>query len=115
MRPRTFGRSAEPRRWTATDRRYSSYRWRKVRELVLRRDRRTCWAAGCDREANVCDHRTPVYPGMPDSAFFDPAGLRASCRAHNLARALLRDDELTRATTSGVITRDYSRPRPKVF
>lgn len=103
-----YGQSTAPKRrgWTTTDPRYGSYRWRvKTRPIVLRRDRYRCWAAGCERKADVCDHVKPVYPGMPDLEFYGLHNLRASCRAHNLARALLSDAELGGTSTSGPYTR----------
>ena len=73
---------------------------------------------GCDRYANVCDHIRAVYPGMPDRGFFDPKNLRASCRAHNLARGYTGPDfeaqfgmvdRRSPLASSGVVTRDYTR------
>ena len=70
-----------------SDRRYKSPRWRRVRLRVLARDAYRCRIVpGCDAHANVADHIQPVYPGMPDSLFFDPRNLRAGCRRHNVAR-----------------------------
>ena len=89
-----------------TDPRYRTARWQKVRLAVLRRDRWACQVEpGCPYPASVCDHVTPVVIGVTtDAAFFDPSGLRGSCRAHNLARpvldataAALRGEELPEA------------------
>lgn len=110
----------------ATDRRYHGARWRKLREQILRRDGYRCRiVAGCDLRANVADHVTPVYPGMSDAEFFDPANLRAGCWPHNRARAFeavaRRRVGLARvgvtpmprgvrqASTSRVVTGDYTR------
>jgi hypothetical protein len=69
------------------DRRYGLARWTKVRLRVLVRDAWRCRIVpGCTRPATVADHIEPVYPGMPDSLFFDPRNLRAACRDHNIAR-----------------------------
>lgn len=38
--------------------------------------------------ASVAGHIIPTYPGMPDSLFFDPMNLRASCKPHNTARGV---------------------------
>jgi hypothetical protein len=75
-----------------------------------------CWVRDCYRPGDVADHIRPVYPGMPDSEFYDWSNLRPSCRRHNLfkghAEALARE-------TSGVVTSDYSRARlqagPTIF
>lgn len=73
-----------------TDLRYSNRRWRTVRLRVLARDGEACMIeAGCPFRATVADHIVPVYPGMPDSEFYDPTNLRASCRGHNLARPII--------------------------
>jgi len=71
----------------ATDPRYRTKRWQRLRLQVLRRDLWQCQIVpGCEREANVCDHVRAVTDDMPDSLFFDPANLRAACRHHNTRR-----------------------------
>lgn len=67
---------------------YNTKRWQTLRLAVLRRDLYRCWVAGCQVMANVADHINPVYPGMPDAEFYDPANLRASCKRHNTARGV---------------------------
>lgn len=84
-------RAARPRQSAhtkkSTDYRYGTHRWKRTRLAVIRRDLGICRiVAGCPTPANVADHITPVYPGMPDSLFFDMRNLRAACRQHNLAR-----------------------------
>ena len=70
-----------------TDKRYKLKRWTDLRLRVLRRDLWACQLVpGCPWPATVADHIIAVYPGMPDSEFFDPANLQASCREHNLAK-----------------------------
>lgn len=73
---------------TRRDPRYSGAKWRKVRLAVLRRDLYRCWVVNCEVAGNVADHINPVYLGMPDSEFFDPQNLRASCKRHNTARGV---------------------------
>jgi hypothetical protein len=79
--------------------------------------------------ADVADHISPVYPGMPDSEFFSERNLRASCRPHNIARGfaagLERDlagapETVTRPRfgparlpRTRVITADYTRREPE--
>jgi hypothetical protein len=70
-----------------TDRRYSSPKWKRVRLIVLDRDRH-CYVVNCPELANVADHILPVYPGMPDSEFYALTNLRASCKRHNTARGV---------------------------
>ena len=70
-------------------RRYGTYRWKQLRLQVLRRDHYVCRVVpGCVRRATVADHVNPVYPGMSDAEFHDPANLRAACGPHNLWRGL---------------------------
>jgi hypothetical protein len=122
-----YGQAPKPkgRRWNASDPRYGSYRWRiRTRLPVLRRDGWRCWVQGCEAKGDVADHIRPVYPGMPDSEFFDQSRLRASCRAHNIARAYtgteheaafgMVDRRRRPAARTSVITRDYTR-KPKVW
>ena len=70
------------------DKRYGSQRWKRIRRQVLARDLWRRWALECGVSASVADHIEPVYDGMPDSLFFDPSNLRASCRRHNWARGV---------------------------
>ena len=57
------------------------HRWRKVRLVVLMRDRRRChW---CGRYATQVDHLTPRALG---GARYDLANLVASCAPCNLSR-----------------------------
>ena len=118
---RSYGQppARKRRRWSSTDRRYSTYRWRvKTRLPVLRRDRYRCWVVGCDRYADVCDHIDPVGPFTTDAEFFDQRRLRASCRSHNLARGYAGPDfeeqfgmvdRRPRPRARAVITGDYTR------
>jgi hypothetical protein len=82
------------------DRRYKSSRWRRVRLIVLARDSYRCYVQHCMQYANHCDHINAVYPGMPDSEFFGPHNLRASCRRHNTARGVAA--RLEREVAEGV-------------
>jgi len=70
------------------DKRYGSRRWKATRLRVLHRDLWACFVPGCGVSASVADHIIPVYPGMPNSWFFDEANLRASCKRHNTARGV---------------------------
>src|SRR4051812_9970880 len=118
--PRTGGRSRR------TEDRYHGYRWTKLARAIRRRDP-VCWVPGCGRATDAADHITPVYAGMPDAEFYDPANLRGSCQGHNLMRGLdaakveregrffnrtqnarLRRDDLSPRSTS-VVTGDYTR------
>ena len=53
---------------------------------MLIRDLWRCWVPECGGQANVADHISPVYVGMPDVEFYSESNLRASCRIHNIAR-----------------------------
>ena len=115
----------QPGSWP-TNPMYASRRWRKTRLAVLTRDRHRCWVADCYRVANICDHIDPVTPSTTLAAFHDIGRLRASCREHNLARGILREDSAALGMTPrplagltsgrapnvlgtvGTIRRDYS-------
>lgn len=90
---------------TRTDPRYRNARWLKVRRFVLSRDLYRCWVADCPRQGNVADHIEPVYVGMPDARFYDPANLRASCRLHNVARGFAATLERDTAGRGPVLPR----------
>jgi hypothetical protein len=70
-----------------TDPRYGSSKWRRVRLIVLDRDRH-CYVISCPERANIADHINPVYQGMPDREFYALTNLRASCKRHNTARGV---------------------------
>jgi 5-methylcytosine-specific restriction endonuclease McrA len=89
------------------DRRYGSKRWKELRLDVLRRDLHRCWIPSCEAWADVCDHVAPVYPGMPDTEFYNPWNLRASCRRHNTARGVAARLE---RETAGLT--EWTEPRP---
>ena len=56
---------------------------------MLRRDGWRCRVVpDCPKRATIADHIEPVYPGMPDSLFFDERNLRGACRFHNYARGV---------------------------
>lgn len=128
MTTRTYGHppAAKARRWSATDPRYRTYRWRKLRLAVLRRDGYRCWVRGCPITGNVCDHIDAVSSTTTDAEFFDPTRLRASCRPHNIARAyagpefeaqfgmVARPGRVPVRQPSDVVTRDYTR-RPRIW
>jgi hypothetical protein len=120
------GPGRKARRWSATDRRYQSYRWKvKTRPIVLRRDGYRCLVSGCVVRADVCDHIDAVNATTTDAEFYDMRRLRASCRAHNIARGyigaefegqfgmvqrpLRPSSGLTSGSSSGVITRSYTK------
>ena len=75
---------------------YRTAAWRRVRELVLRRDAYTCQVRGplCTIEATAADHRISWRDG---GAWYDPANLRASCQPCNSQRV-----STTKATAGGV-------------
>lgn len=59
----------------------STREWRRVRELVLKRDNRECQY--CGGEADQVDHVVPFARGGTD----DPGNLVAACRRCNLAKS----------------------------
>lgn len=61
-------------------------RWRKIRALILERDKHTCTIGGtnCTTTATEVDHIVAIRDG---GARLDPANLRASCKQCNVARA----------------------------
>jgi hypothetical protein len=85
--------------------------------MVLARDLHHCWVSGCERPGIIADHITPVYPGMGDGEFYDPANLRASCRYHNTARGVAASLErdvarvvAAKASRFSIGLRDGQRP-----
>lgn len=103
-----------------TDARYGSRRWKAIRKRVMVRDLWTCFVDGCPWPASVADHEPSAYPGMPDSEFYggpDLQGLRASCRNHNLSRAVaVRMERINTGQAETPAPRRYSygsagRPR----
>jgi hypothetical protein len=103
--------SVKSRKAWPTEPRYRSYRWRKLARSVVSASR-SCWA--CSAPATCCDHIVSVYPGMPDSEFFDRRQLRGSCRKHNLMKGsaeALQRDLAAPSGPSSVITSGYSRKR----
>jgi 5-methylcytosine-specific restriction endonuclease McrA len=70
---------------TAGDLRYTGITWRTLRRVILERDRGVCQVRGpgCTTDATAVDHIVPACEG---GDFYDPANLRASCRACNSAR-----------------------------
>ena len=72
----------------ATDKRYGTRRWKRVRLTVLVRDLYRCWVPTCPVSANVADHIEPSTLDMPDWLFYSLDNLRASCRRHNTARGV---------------------------
>jgi 5-methylcytosine-specific restriction protein A len=60
-------------------------KWRRVRRLVLERDRYRCrvQGVGCRGRADQVDHIVPVEAG---GAWYDPANLRAACGFCNRSR-----------------------------
>ena len=101
----------------ATDKRYGTRKWKRVRLGVLVRDLYRCWVPGCPVSANVADHVMPASPDMPEWLFFDPSNLRASCKRHNLARGVAaRLEQETRgvpdAPRNPLVSRSsFMRPR----
>jgi 5-methylcytosine-specific restriction endonuclease McrA len=62
----------------AGDARYWTPEWKRLRLLVLDRDRWVCRVRdrGCTGGATTVDHVDPVVEG---GAFWDPSNLRAAC------------------------------------
>ena len=58
----------------------STYRWRKIRETILRRDQNTCQY--CGQEANTVDHVIPIALGGTD----EPSNLVAACARCNYSK-----------------------------
>lgn len=72
------------------DRRYSSARWLRLRQQIIRRDGRRCSVSGCSsdmREPQMMqvDHIVEVKDG---GAFWDPNNLRLVCRFHHYAKTV---------------------------
>jgi 5-methylcytosine-specific restriction endonuclease McrA len=69
----------------ANDYRYQTTAWKRLRLLILERDRHTCQVQGegCTTVATTVDHIVSVGEG---GAFYDPANLRAACPHCNSAR-----------------------------
>lgn len=59
----------------------STRAWRRLRLLVLERDRYRCQVDGCDQPANTAGHLDPLCEGNPRLAPLDR--LRAECARHN--------------------------------
>ena len=82
MRTLSFA-AREKRRYRAE---YDSARWKRVRKLVLERDRRECQIrlAGCLGVASQADHIIPSQD-IPenDPLFFDMGNLQAACAPCN--------------------------------
>lgn len=59
----------------------SSRAWRRLRLIVLERDRWTCQVDGCHAIATTVGHLDPLCEGNPKLARLDR--LRAECARHN--------------------------------
>ena len=57
-----------------------TYRWRKIRERILRRDQRTCQR--CGQEGDTVDHIIPRRLGGDDN----DNNLQVLCRACNFSK-----------------------------
>lgn len=62
-----------------------NHHWRRVRDLVLKRDGYRCRIEGphCAGAANEVDH---IVPWRAGGALYDPANLRAACKRCNVER-----------------------------
>lgn len=100
---------------------YRDPRWRKVRRLVLDRDRHLCQIkrSKCTTKATEVDHIVAVADG---GAQFDPANLRAACKSCNIGQRNERVAELAREARSDTQpkrirgrawSRDWDNPPPK--
>jgi 5-methylcytosine-specific restriction enzyme A len=69
----------------ARDPRYQSPEWKRLRILILDRDRWACQVRGrgCTHGASSVDH---IVASAEGGDFWDPANLRASCRPCNSTR-----------------------------
>ena len=86
------------------DPRYGTFRWRRLSKQT--RTGARCYVPGCSEPVKAADHVVAVYPGMPDSQFYDPGNLRPSCFQHNVRRGVAA--RLERETADGVA----DQPRP---
>lgn len=74
----------------ARDPRYSTARWRRIRELVLRRDGRICSVPGCrsDMSQRGMTHIGHVVEVKDGGAFWDPYNCRVVCRFHHYSKTV---------------------------
>jgi 5-methylcytosine-specific restriction protein A len=79
---------------------YRSPEWKRVRLVVLARDRHLCQIKGpnCKGRATHVDHRIDWRDG---GAWYDPANLRASCATCNIAQRNSRVAARARAYREG--------------
>jgi hypothetical protein len=103
------------------DRRYGSARWRRLSDRTLGKTKTQrqpiyqCYAEGCYRIGDRADHIWPTSPATPDAEFYNPAGLRPACWAHNRARAFgLEFDEPTAERPRSRLTVPFGKP-PRVW
>ena len=90
------------------DRRYSSARWRKLREQVIKRDGGRCAVPGCTSEMSLpgmkhVDHVVEVKDG---GDFWSMSNLRTVCRHHHFEKSV---STLT-ARATGQSTRKIRQP-----
>lgn len=84
----------------------SSRRWRRIRALVLERDRHSCRFIVDEATGRECGaFATHVHhvDGRANGAGDDPARLAAACAPHNLAQG----------ATPGLVARTPTTPRHK--
>lgn len=85
----------------STDPRYSSRRWRRLRDQVIRRDGPHCPVPGCTTDLTRpgllhADHIHEVEDG---GAFWDPTNVQLLCRYHHSAKTL---DQYARRHGGGI-------------
>lgn len=76
---------------TKRDRRYSTARWQRLRDQVIRRDGRMCSVEGCTSDMSLprmtqVDHIIEVKDG---GGFWDPQNLRLVCKPHHDAKTMV--------------------------
>lgn len=92
------------------DRRYSTARWRRLRQKVIARDGRICSVPDCRSDMTLkgmvhIDHIVEVRDG---GAFWSPDNCRVVCRYHHFEKSV----GTIAARASGAIRDAYGRPFP---
>lgn len=96
----------------------STYRWRKLRQEILKRDNYICYYCGLPT-ANQVDHQSPVSKGGLDT----PDNLVSACKNCNLSKnnksteQFLKDrrKKLKRMKISDFFEHDKTSPTPAMF
>lgn len=94
---------------TNRDRRYSTARWRRLREQVIRRDGRVCSVEDCtsDMSQRGMTHIDHIIEVKDDGALWDPSNYRVVCRFHHYSKTVEKIGE--RASGGGGLRDPYGR------